>query len=235
MVERTPTGIPGLDEITEGGFPRGSSVLIAGVAGTCKSIFCMQYIYNGVDQYGEPGLYVTLEEHVKNIAWNVQSFGWDIHKYQENKLLNIYRMNLGAEGTIKDQIKDELETIGSIVKEQGISRLVIDSTSAMTVWMNNRGQIRNLLFNFVDKLKDLDCTTLLTTQAKAGKNSMSAYEVEEYVVDGVISLYFNPPFRYLLVRKMRGTNHDKNIHPFELSGEGLKVKNKETVLWEALK
>ena len=235
MVDRTPSGIPGLDEMIEGGFPRGASILVAGVAGTCKSIFCMQYVYNGVDQYGEPGLYVTLEEHVKNIAWNVQSFGWDIHKYQENKMLNIYRMNLGSENTIQDQIKDELEIIGGIVKDQGIQRLVIDSTTALTIWMKNKGEIRNLLFNFVDKLKDLDCTTLLTSQAKPGKHSMSAFEVEEYVVDGVISLFFNPPYRHLLVRKMRGTNHDKNIHPFELGAEGVRVKSKETVLWEALK
>ena len=234
-MERIKTGISGMDELLTGGIPQGSSVLLSGGSGTCKTIFAMQYIYNGAALYQEPGLFVTIESNAKNIMWNMESFSWDIKKLQQDKLMAIYRLKIGADIKPEEQIDSELEIIKSQVKEIGAKRLVVDSTTALAILIKDQASIRSTLFRFVDALKELDCTTLLTAEVENQKTSFSAFGVEEYIVDGVIALYFTPPHRSIFVRKMRGTAHDKNVHPFDISKDGIKVKAKEHVLWEAIR
>jgi len=234
-MERIKTGIEGLDELIEGGLPKGSTVLLSGGTGTCKTIFSMQYIYSGATLYNEPGLFVTVESNPKNIAWNMESFGWDIRKMQEEKKINIYRLHLAPKRSFSDLVKDELSTITGIVKELGIKRLVVDSTTAFATIIENPAEIRSTLFKFTDGLKELDCTTILTSETKSEKTAFSAYGVEEFMADGLIMLYFMPPNRSIFVRKMRGTNHSKTVHPFEITQNGIVVKAREQVLWEAVK
>ena len=228
-MERVKSGIPGLDELIEGGFPVGSTTLLSGGTGTCKTIFSMQYIYNGAKLYNEPGLFVTIEANPKNIAWNMQSFGWDIGQLQEERRINIYRMHLAPKKTFGDLVKDELVTITGIVKELGIKRIAVDSTTAFASLIDDPSTIRSILFKFADGLKEMDCTTIFTSE------TYSAYGVEEFMADGLIVLYFTPPNRSIFVRKMRGTKHSKTVHPFEVTPKGIIVKPKEQVLWEAIK
>ena len=234
-MERINTGVKGLDELVGGGFPKGSSILVSGGTGTCKTILSMQYIYNGALQFGEPGLFVTVESNPKNIAWNMESFGWDIRKLQEERKINIYRLHLSPKKTFSELIRQELETITGLVKELNIKRLVVDSTTAFAALIDDPSTIRSLLFKFADGLKELDCTTVFTSETKSVKTVFSAYGVEEFMADGVIVLYFTPPNRSIFVRKMRGTNHSKRIHPFDITKDGIVIKHKEQVLWEAIK
>jgi len=234
-LERIRTGIKGLDELIQGGIPKGSSVLVSGGTGTCKTIFSMQFAYNGAMLLGEPALFVTIESNPKDIAWNMESFGWDIEKLKERQMLSIYRLKLAPKQSFADLIDEELDTISGLVKEMKIKRLVVDSTTSFASLIGERAAVRSLLFKFTDGLKDLDCTTLLTAETKGGKTEFSAFGIEEFVADGVIALYFTPPNRSIFVRKMRGTAHDKNVHPFEITGEGIVVKPREQVLWEAIK
>jgi len=229
------TGIKGLDELIQGGVPKGSSVLVSGGTGTCKTIFSMQFAYNGAMLLGEPALFVTIESNPKDIAWNMESFGWDIEKLKERQMLSIYRLKLAPKQSFADLIDEELDTISGLVREMKIKRLVVDSTTSFASLLGERAAVRSLLFKFTDGLKDLDCTTLLTAETKGGKTEFSAFGIEEFIADGVIALYFTPPNRSIFVRKMRGTAHDKNVHPFEITGEGIVVKPREQVLWEAIK
>jgi len=234
-MDRVQTGVKGLDELIQGGLPQGSTVLLSGGTGTCKTIFSMQYIYNGAVVYKEPGLYVTIESNPKNIAWNMESFGWDIRKQQEERMINIYRLHLAPKKAFAELIKDELNTITGIVKELGIKRLVVDSTTAFAGLIDEPASIRSMLFKFADGLKELDCTTIFTAETKSARDVFSAYGVEEFMADGVIVLYFTPPNRSIFIRKMRGTNHSKNVHPFDITHNGIVVKPKQQVLWEAIK
>ena len=237
-MERVKTGITGLDEIIQGGFPKGASILVSGGTGCGKSIFAMQYIYNGAKLYNEPGLFVTLETNLKNITWDMQNFSWDIKPLQDAGMMKIYRLNLGISSdaaNIEDQIDAELEAISAMVKELGIKRIVIDSTTAFGVWVREEGKLRGTLYKFIDALKDLDCTTLLTAEVRGDKHNLSAFGVEEFVADGVVVLYLTPPFRSLFVRKMRGTNHSKKIHPLDITAQGMKVSPKDEIMWDAVK
>ena len=235
-MERVKTGIKGFDSLIQGGIPKGSSILLSGGAGTCKTILSMQYIYNGALEFQEPGLFVTVESNAKNIMWNMESFNWDIKKLQEDKLMAIYRLKISPAGAEMGEIDAELDAIKKQVQDLGAKRLVIDSTTALGVLIKDPATIRNTLFRFVDSVKEMGCTTILTAETQSGsKTTFSAFGVEEFLVDGVVVLYFTPPHRSMFVRKMRGTNHDKNVHPFQIGADGVEIKAKEQIIWEAIK
>ncbi|MDD3159736.1 MAG: ATPase domain-containing protein [Candidatus ainarchaeum sp.] len=237
MVERIKSGIPGLDELTFGGIPKGSNILVSGGTGTGKTIFCTQYLYNGAIEYGEPGLFVTLEGNVKDISWNMENFQWDIKKLQDQNMLTIYRLNLSAIDdleTVQKRIDEQLDEIAKEIEEINAKRLVIDSTTVFGAYFNP-SILRTTLFQFTDKLKTLGCTTFLTSETAPTKNVLSAYGVEEFVVDGIINLQFTPPNRSIFIRKMRGTDHDKSPHPLIINSKGISVNSKDSMLWESIK
>jgi KaiC/GvpD/RAD55 family RecA-like ATPase len=236
-MERTKTGIPGLDELLNGGIPKGSNILVAGGTGTGKTILTTQYLYNGATQFGEAGLFVTLEGNIRDIAWNMESFQWDIKSLQEQNMMTIYRLNLGylkERSMIKDRIEEQLQEIEKEVKEINAKRLVLDSTTVFGAYLDP-SILRTTLFKFSDKLKEIGCTTLLTSETQPTKTSFSAYGVEEFVADGIIALYFTPPNRSLFIRKMRGTKHDKDPHPLDINEMGISVNPRDKIIWEAIK
>lgn len=98
-----------------------------------------------------------------------------------------------------------------------------------------KGILRTTLFKFADRLKNIGCTTMLTSETQSSKNYFSAYGVEEFVSDGIIAMYLTPPNRSIFVRKMRGTNHDKDPHPLEINDSGISVNPRDKVIWEAIK
>tara|TARA_Y100000310_G_C20703003_1_gene831844 strand:+ start:12574 stop:13278 length:705 start_codon:yes stop_codon:yes gene_type:complete len=234
-MERTQTGVKGFDELIAGGFPKSSTVLISGGAGTGKTIFGLSYLYMGAKEFNEAGLYITLEGNLQNLVWNMESFGWDIKPLQDTNKFKIYKLNLHTQENVERQIEEELKVIAKLVKDMGCKRLVVDSTTALGVWIPEQGKMRHLLYSFADSLKELGCTTVLIAETKGGKLDFSAFGVEEFLVDGVVSLYFVPPNRSIFVRKMRGTNHSKTPHAFNISELGIEVKPRDEIMWEAIK
>lgn len=238
-MNRVATGIPGFDELIEGGIPEGASMLVSGGPGAGKTIFAMQYIYEGARSYNDPGLYVTLETGLKDITWNMQSFNWDIKTLQDKNMMKIYRLNFGTSRDpekVEEQVEKELAIITKMVDSIDAKRLVIDSVTAFGTWFDKRGPLRHMIFEFVNRLKETGCTTLLTSEIAGEKrNKFSAFGVEEFVVDGVVALYFTPPNRSIFVRKMRGTNHTKTVHAFDIVETGIEVRPKDEILWGALR
>ncbi len=234
-MERVKSGIKGLDELIGNGFPLGSTILLGGGAGTGKTIFGLTYLYEGARKFNEPGLYITTEGNLKDLVWMMEVFGWDLKPLQEANLLKIYKLNLHTSEDVERQIEEELKVIAKLVKEMGCRRLVVDSTTALGIWITERGKMRHIIYSFTDALKDLGCTTLLIAETKGRKTDFSAFGIEEFISDGIISLYFTPPHRSIFVRKMRGTNHSKTVHAFTISEAGLEVRPKDEIIWDALK
>src|SRR3989338_5597971 len=208
---RLKTGIPGLDELIEGGFPEGSSILLSGAAGTGKSIFCLQYLYYGAKELGEPGVYITLEEGPHNLWWNMQRFKWDLLPLERDNLLKIYKFEPGDDENVTPA--EQIKRIVDKAKEIGAKRMVIDSISAFTYWYSEETKIRKVIYQLIEELHKINCTTILSCEVKGGKKDYSMFGVEEFLVDGLLMLYFFPPNRSIFVRKMRGTAHNKSIHP----------------------
>ena len=247
-VERINTGIAGLDEMLEGGFPKGRTVLVSGACGTGKTIFSVQFLYKGVVAHGEPGLFVTFDEAPGKLRQDVTRFGWDLHRLEEEGKIAIFDATSSKAGIASEEkhatgigAMDLEKLLGDVMKtarELGVRRMVIDSIPAMAVQAGSPSEVRRAILKiaYLSTLHDL--TTLITTEtdeqsATAEARKFSHYGIEEYVADGVLLLSFlgsgKETNRTLYIRKMRATNHNTEINPLFITEQGILVKRVEDV------
>ena len=244
-MERVPTGINGLDKMIEGGFPRGRTVLLSGGCGTGKSIFGLQFLYKGAVDYGEPGLYVTLDERPELTRQDMLRFGWDVKKLEdEGKLviLDLTGTKTGVQSEEKYSMSASLDVDRLVLKimqtagEIGARRIVIDSIPALGFRMKDEIEVRNMILKLTYMIRKSDLTALLISEIPeqtmgAGPMKFSKYGVEEYVADSVILLHYigmgTDTNRTLYIRKMRGTKHVEDIIPLHISDTGIKLVNPE--------
>jgi len=219
-LERVPSGIPGLDKLMEGGFVKGSTNLISGAAGTGKTIFCAQFIWEGLKQ-GEKCMFITLEERPEDILGDVKRFGWNFEKYMEDKKLYL---------TYQDpfQITDITSPLLDEIKQKDIQRVAIDSTAVFGMYYKESFEIRKQLFKLLNGLKDIGVTSLLTSELPEESTTLAKFGVEEFIVDGVIILHFlgigERNYHSLQIRKMRRTDHQKDVYPMEIGKNGISIK-----------
>lgn len=251
--KKCPTGIPGLDELLDGGFPRRRSILLSGSCGTGKTIFGVQYLYNGILQYNEPGILVTLEQNPKELKQDMLNFGFDLQKLEnEGKLIIIdaslsragiritspesvisnFEIPEGSTSLLPDEFNIEriLEIIVSKAKWINAKRVVIDSLPALDFLVKGqdgglRHMIRQMILAINYRLKANGLTSLLITETPE-TDGISAHDVESYVVDGVIILTVNEALdmRTIKIRKMRQTEHSLKPRTIEFTENGLVVK-----------
>jgi KaiC/GvpD/RAD55 family RecA-like ATPase len=219
--KRIGTGIPGLDGLIQGGFIQGSVNMVTGSTGTGKTLFGTQFMWHGL-QKGETGVYITMEEDPTDIKEDVRTFGWDFDKYEKKGICKIIYHDPAQVNNLPSVMMDEISKIKA-------NRLVIDSTSVLGLNIEKPSQIRRRLFGVVSALKNHDgCTALVLTEVPEDSKALSRWGVEEFVVDGVIVLNYlgigEAYNRSLMIRKMRRTDHGKDIYPFEISKNGIIVK-----------
>jgi KaiC/GvpD/RAD55 family RecA-like ATPase len=226
---RTNTGIDGLDAMLGGGLPKGRNILVAGSTGTGKTTLGMQFIYNGVKKYGEPGVYMTFEEDKDMIKADMAAFGMDL-----GSLGVRFRLVGGPVATVrrykkktKAGIEDIVAEVEEIVKESGAVRVVLDPINLFLMLFDSEEERRLALATLADKLASLGCTSLLVCEVKDQSMDISRYGFEEFVVDGVIALYSLKQGGSFLsgvaVRKMRGVKHHREIRPYEITNKGIVV------------
>jgi len=215
---KVPTGIPGLDDLLEGGFIPNSIVMVSGETGSGKTIFCTQFIWNALC-LGENGVYVTLQQSPEEIKNDVDTFGRDFDiAEKKNQVRVVYADPQDLKGFIK--------LILNNVKDIKAKRLVIDSISLIGEQVK---EVRKALTYLIRELKKLGVTTLMTSEIPEGTNKLSRFGIEEFIVDGVIVLQYmkyaagNVP-RSLFIKKMRRTRHGMDIYPFEITDKGIVVK-----------
>jgi len=223
-MNRVTTGIPGLDAVMDGGFLAGSVNLISGGTGTGKTIFASQFLWEGLKK-GESCVYITLEEDPEDIKEDVANFGWDFASYEKKGLFKIIYHDPAQVNNLGAIIISELEGINA-------KRLVIDSISIMELAINEPSKIRKRIFNLINAIKRKEkCTTVLLSEIPEDSKALSRYGVEEFVADSVTILSYlgigEEYNRSLMVRKMRRTNHGKDVYPFEISSKGIGVKRSE--------
>ncbi|MEM5794479.1 MAG: ATPase domain-containing protein [Candidatus Aenigmatarchaeota archaeon] len=227
MVERIKTGIPGLDDLIGGGFPQSSTILLSGVAGAGKTIFCLQFIYNGAYVYNEPGVYISLEEEPERlISYAVEEFNWNFKELIEKKMVSF----VSAEMYSFEKLRDLIETEVTKLKAK---RLVIDPSTILGLYFEKALQVRKSILDLTRLVKRLGCTTILVSEIEEGSGKISGLGVEEFVADGIIILYYIKEAgfytRGLCVRKMRATDHDSGVHPIQITKNGLVVFPKEQI------
>jgi len=225
---RTKTGIPGLDELIDGGIPRGHLVVLAGDPGSGKTCFCMEFIYNGCTKYDEPGIYISLEESAEEIISNAADFGWDFQKLVDEGKLVVETVELYDFEKLKTLIEDSIATVKA-------GRLIIDPGVIFRLYFERELEARKRIVALGKMLKKIDCTTIITNEISLDKQK-SLFGLEEYVADGVILLYHskieNRFVRSLGVLKMRGTKISEKLHPVVITGDGVKVLPKQELFEE---
>lgn len=244
MEKRVKTGIFGLDELIEGGFPKGATILISGEPGTGKTIFGLQFLIEGAKN-NEFGAYISFEQSLDDILLQCEKFEWNVQRYIANGTLKISSFDV-KEFKFDDLVQE--------IKSNNISRVVIDSISSIIshpiAWedidtyymMTNKLDrlvpspkynmviaTRIFVHKIIDELKKLPCTSLLTSELVGGSHgSFSRDTISEFLVDGLIILRYmvvgGEYSRNLTIQKMRYTKHSENIHPIEIrKGVGLVV------------
>jgi len=239
-IERAKTGMPGLDELLGGGIPRGRTILLVGGSGTGKTIFGMQFLYNGA-QMGEPGVYLTMEEKPKNIRKEMLDFGMDIPAMEKTGKLAIIDaslVRLGLESDEKFTLSPESFDVNHLIqnlvmtcRNTGARRVVVDALPSLDVLLDgNASKVRNAIIELNYLLQENGLTTMLLDEMPSGLGTYSRHGVEEFVVDGVIILTLESlgaqSSRTLTVRKMRSTKHSEAINSFEIvSGKGIVIES----------
>lgn len=239
---RIESGIPGLDEILNGGIPARNVVLLSGGPGTGKSIFAQQFLYHGLTR-SEPGILVALEEHPAQIMTNMLNFGWDVRKYQSEGLFEIVDAFTGGIGeyakrekyVVKsiDDIPSFIDVVRDAIRDLKAQRVVIDSVT--TLYLTKPAVARSVVMQLKRVLSGLGCTSILVSQVSVGERGFGGPGVE-HAADGIIRLDLDEIEgelrRSLIVWKMRGTSHSMRRHLFEITDKGIIVYPNKILKWK---
>ena len=220
---RVTTGIPGLDKLMEGGFVKGSTILISGGAGTGKTIFCSQFILEGLRK-GENCMFITLEEKPIDIIDDVRRFDWDFEKYVKDKKLILEYQDPFQMTDITSPLLDK-------IKEHNVQRVAIDSTAVFGMYYKDAFEVRKQLFKLLGGLKEIGVTSVLTSEISEDSKNLTRFGVEEFIVDGLIVLNYDilrPSPLQLIVRKMRRTKHYRKSVVMDITDDGITLKAPET-------
>jgi len=239
VIERVVTGIPGFDEILNGGIPRRNVVLLAGGPGTGKSILGYQYLYNGVKK-DEHGILVALEEHPVQIRIAMSQFGWDVSKYEEAgefAIVDAFTAGIGEAArrekyVVKapDDFQSLIDVLRTAIREVRADRVVVDSVT--TLYITKPAMARGMVLQLKKILSGMGCTSILVSQVSVTERGFGGPGVE-HAADGIVRLDLDEIKgelkRSLIVWKMRGTSHSMKRHPFDITDKGITVYPKEVI------
>ncbi len=227
-LEKVPTGIAGLDDITFGGLPKGRPTLVVGNAGSGKTMMAMEFIVRGATQYDEPGVFVAFEETPKDLGQNFASRGWDLAELQQqNKLLieYIYIERSEIEETGEYDLEGLFIRLGHAIDKIGAKRIALDTIEVLFSGLTNTAILRAELRRLFRWLKDRGMTAVVT--GERGDVMLTRYGLEEYVADCVITLDHRVvdqiATRRMRILKYRGSTHGTSEYPFLIEDDGISV------------
>ena len=229
MLANSLTGIQGLDEITGGGLPRGRPTLISGSAGAGKTLFGLEFLVRGATEFGEPGVFMSFEESIPDLAKNVASIGFDLDKLVADKKLFLDHVRI-TRSEIAETGEYDLEglfiRIADAVKRVGAKRVVLDTIETLFSDLPNPLILRAEIRRLFGWLKDQGLTTIITAE-RDQPGQLTRNGIEEFVSDCVIVLDHRIreeiSTRRLRVVKYRGTTHGTNEYPFLIDEHGISV------------
>ncbi|HXU92435.1 MAG TPA: circadian clock protein KaiC [Gallionella sp.] len=225
---KCPTGIPGLDQITNGGLPRGRTTLVCGGSGSGKTLLGMEFLIMGAREHDEPGVFMSFEENADELARNVASLGFDVQALTDQKKLVIDHVHI-ERSEIEETGEYDLEglfiRLGYAIDSIGAKRVVLDTVEALFAALSNVGILRAELRRLFRWLKDKGVTAIVT--GERGDSGLTRHGLEEYVSDCVILLDQRVSeqiaTRRLRIVKYRGSAHGTNEYPFLLDEQGFTV------------
>ena len=225
---KAPTGVVGLDQVTEGGLPRGRGTLVCGPAGSGKTLLALEFLMRGIVDFGEPGVFLSFEEAPEDLVANVSSLGFDLDDLVSRKLLMLDHIMISHDA-VSDSGEWDLDglflRLGSAIAAVGAQRVVIDTIENLFGSLPDVAVLRSELHRLFRWLKTQGVTTVIT--GERGEGTLTRQGIEEYVSDCVIVLDHRvveqSSTRRLRVVKYRGSLHGTNEYPFLIGRDGLSV------------
>jgi len=237
-MQQIPSGIAGLDKMLNGGLPSKRCALICGGPGSGKTILGMQFLLYGATQLDSPGLFVSLDEDVRHLREEMAGFGWKIEELQKKGKLAIIDASpirhLPGEvkfgnfwiGKRNFSMVSLLEVIRGKASEINAKRIVVDPIIALTLQYPSGSEKRTAVLDLIEFLNSLDATSLITSELRSVA-LQRGISTEEFLAHGVIVLHSfmdnKEIIRGIQIEKMRGINHDNQIHPYKITENGIEV------------
>ncbi len=242
MSKKIGTGIPGLDELVDGGFPEGRVVLVIGGPGTGKTIMSAQFLYKGIYEDQENGIFVSLDESKGHFYSEMQQFGRDFRKAEEEgKFAFIDATRMSRVSMLKEELYKEesrnlrgkqlsidrlIESLQAKISAIGAKRVVVDTLAALTYRFPDPVERRTAILDLIESLADLGVTSLVTTELGYLGLERNALE-EEFLVHGVIMMQtlFSgvTTTRAIQVEKMREAKVNPSLVPYSIDQNGIEV------------
>lgn len=241
--EYIKTGVVGFDDLFEQGIPKGSSILVAGGAGSGKTILCLQTIKSHAEQ-GEKCLYMSFEESEEKLMHHMEDFGWDPGKLVKKGSLLIKRFNpfditRSVDALLLEAKGELLIDIEPVIFPEDFKPeiVVVDSLTAIASAFTGKEDSYRIyieqLFRFFEKI---GATSFLITETSQIPTIFSQTGVEEFLADGVIVLYNlkrgNVRENAIEVLKLRGAKHQKKIVAMQITSKGIVVYPEQEVFSE---
>ncbi len=248
MSKKIATGIPGLDELVGGGIPEGRVILVIGGPGTGKTIMCGQFLYRGMYENDESGVFVSLDESKNYFYSEMQQFGWNFRKAEEEEkfsFIDATRMSRvamlreklykeesrslrGKRLSIDELIKNlQVKIYHTTPKRRGrAKRVVVDTLAALTYRFPDPVERRTAVVDLIESLADMEVTSLVTTELGYLGLERNALE-EEFLVHGVIMMQTlfsgGTTTRAIQVEKMRGAKVNPSLVPYSIDQNGIEI------------
>src|ERR1043166_458721 len=227
-LEKVPTGIRGLDQVTHGGVPQGRTALGCGGPGAGKTLLGLEFLARGALLYNEPGVCIALEETADELVTNMASLGYDLPALVKAKKLAIDYVHIERK-QIEETGEYDLEglfiRLRAAIDSVKAKRVLLDTIEVLFLSLKNEGIVRAELRRLFHWLKDAGVTAVVT--AEVGNRTLTRYGLEEYVADCVIVLDHRVTeqisTRRLRVVKYRGSVHGTNEYPFLINKNGISV------------
>jgi KaiC/GvpD/RAD55 family RecA-like ATPase len=241
-IARIKTGIPGLDEVLESGLPRNYAYSVVGAPGSGKTVMGAQFLYRGATQYGDNGIYASLEEPTHSIANTMLRFNWNLfdlesqgklvlldaspHQDQPNSELKIRGGSVGSE---KFDLDGLLGAVAHARKNVAAKRCVIDSLMSISSVYTSQSGFRVRLLHFLRALSELELTTLILTESPTP--TIHEFGIDSILTNGTFLLQTitekDVVNQVMEIPKMRGVKVQKRLMPYKITQNGIEVKPEE--------
>ncbi len=227
-VPKVTTGVQGLDEMLNGGFPEGHVVLVTGLPGTGKTCLGLQFLLAGAKR-GDKGVFLSLEEDAPALVTSAKQFGWPVDEAVKAGTFTILRLDPKETQQSLHRIQGQL---GKELAAMGAKRIVVDSVSLLNMLSDNETSRRTTLFALAAACRASGATTILTAEADPRHPEVSRDGLSEDVADGVLVLGYSTAGDgrrvglSLRILKMRRTAHARSVQPYAIGSTGVAVDAK---------